>query len=319
MAVLTACCSTFILISDTDTEQHKKGVDVADFDNLIDFINTLHRHQTRGVLSFEALTSSQREMFRPTEFSKLKEWIDTQHDNRAGIYLRQARLDPSSQTCRKTDVVELTHIWVDIDGATTERVDDIVKKFDPTYVIHSGGGLHVYWRLPSPVADAVQFQKAETVMKLLAEAMDGDPAPTHVASLLRLPFTTNFKYDPPVVASIVYADADKEQTLYELENRALANEDPYMKVVRFLSTNTRVSMTTDDWQRVIDNLSVSGPDNEFGGRNNCVVKLAGYWTREQISPEIQIKTLLSYGCDLPVREVGAIVKRIWQKENAQYV
>ena len=107
--------------------------------------------------------------------------------------------------------------------------------------------------------------------------------------------------------------------MYELENRALANEDPYMKVVRFLSTNTRVSMTTDDWQRVIDNLSVSGPDNEFGGRNNCVVKLAGYWTREQISPEIQIKTLLSYGCDLPVREVGAIVKRIWQKENAQYV
>ena len=222
-------------------------------------------------------------------------------------------------TCRKTDVVELCHIWVDIDGATTDRVDDIVRQFKPTYVVHSGGGLHVYWRLTQPISDAVQFQKAETVMKLLADAMDGDPAPTHIASLLRLPGTVNHKYDPPVMAQIVYADPDSEQTVYELENLALKNEDPYTKAIKFLSGNARTSMTSTDWQRVIDNLSVSGPENEFGGRNNCVVKLAGYWTREQIAPDIQIKTLLSYGCNLPVREVAQIVKRIWVKEQAEYV
>lgn len=287
---------------------------------ILEFLSTLYRYQTMGCLSFEAL-GDKRDMFRHERghMDQFEKWLDDRGAAGDGIYFRQARLNPESMTCRKTDVVELCHIWVDIDGATTDRVEDIVRQFKPTYVVHSGGGLHVYWRLTQPISDAVQFQKAETVMKLLADAMDGDPAPTHIASLLRLPGTVNHKYDPPVMAQIVYVEPDSEQTVYELENLALANEDPYTRAIKFLSGNARTSMTSTDWQRVIDNLSVSGPENEFGGRNNCVVKLAGYWTREQIAPDIQIKTLLSYGCNLPVREVSAIVKRIWVKEQAEYV
>ena len=288
-----------------------------DFIKIGEFLSTLHANKTCGVLSFEALGDGKREMYRSDGRGAdgLSNWIGQQHNKRRGIYLRQARLDPTSKTCRKTDVLELTHIWVDIDGAGTERVQDIVNKFKPTYVIHSGGGLHVYWRLPKPVSDAVQLQKAEIVMKELANAMDGDPAPTHIASLLRLPYTINFKYDPPVMSRIVHAQPETEHTLYDLEHFALAHQDPYEKVVGFLTNNVRMGMTTQDWSKVIANLAVSGNANEYGGRNNCVVKLAGYWSRNEINPRTQMRTLLEYGCNLPFVEIQSIVDRIWEREN----
>jgi hypothetical protein len=288
-----------------------------DFLKIGEFLSTLHSKKTCGVLSFEALGDNKREMYRSDGRGAdgLFNWIEQQHKLKRGVYLRQARLDPLSKTCRKTDVLELTHIWVDIDGAGTERVQDIVNKFKPTYVIHSGGGLHVYWRLPKPVSDAVQLQKAEIVMKELANAMDGDPAPTHIASLLRLPYTINFKYDPPVMSRIVHAQPETEHTLYDLEHFALAHQDPYEKVVGFLTNNVRMGMTTQDWSKVIANLAVSGNANEFGGRNNCVVKLAGYWSRNEINPRTQMRTLLEYGCNLPFVEIQSIVDRIWEREN----
>lgn len=284
-----------------------------------EFLQTLHQNKTCGVLSFEALGDGKREMYRANGRSadSFFEWLEKQEALKRGIYMRQARLDPESHTCRKSDVLELTHLWVDIDGADTDRVDYIVQDYKPTYVIHSGGGLHVYWRLKEPVQDAVQLQKSEIVMKQLAQVLLGDPAPTHTASLLRLPYTINWKYEPPVESRVVYVEPWAEHTLYELEDIALQNQDPYEKVVSFLTSNVRLGMTTQDWERVIKNLSVNGPSNEYGGRNNCVVKLAGYWSRNDINPKTQVRTLLDYGCTLPIVEMESIVTRIWERENAE--
>ena len=66
---------------------------------------------------------------------------------------------------------------------------------------------------------------------------------------------------------------------------------------------------------MIANLAVSGNANEYGGRNNCVVKLAGYWSRNEINPRTQMRTLLEYGCNLPFVEIQSIVDRIWEREN----
>lgn len=289
-----------------------------DTHTIAEFLQTLHKNKTCGVLSFEAL-GDKRVMYRANGRSadSLFEWIEEQTREKRGIYMRQARLDPESTTCRKTDVVELTHIWVDIDGADLDRLDYIVNNYKPTYIVHSGGGLHVYWRLKEPVRDAVQFQKAEIVMKQLSQVLLGDPAPTHIASLLRLPYTINWKYDPPVRARVAHVEPWQEYSLYELEDMALANQDPYEKVVGFLTSNVRMGMTSQDWERVINNLSVSGSANEYGGRNNCVVKLAGFWSRNDINPKTQIRTLMDYGCTLPLIEVQSIVSRIWEREHAE--
>lgn len=290
-------------------------------ENISEFLRTLHCNQQSGVLSFEALGQHKREMYRANGrgADDLFNWIEEQEAEKRGVYFRQARLNKESMTCRKSDVVELTHLWVDIDGADTDVCDSIVQKFQPTYIIHSGGGLHVYWRLTAPINDAVQFQKSETVMKGLSAALHGDPAPTHIASLLRLPYTINFKYDPPVMSRIVYVNPTAEHTVYQLEDMMHANKDPYEKAVDFLGGNVKQGSTSADWDKVIKNLKVEGSGNEFGGRNNCVVKLAGYWSRSDINPRTQIRTLLEYGCSLPLWEMESIVNRIWEREHAEPV
>ena len=91
--------------------------------------------------------------------------------------------------------------------------------------------------------------------------------------------------------------------------------DPYEKLIEDITEGMGISKSASDWQRIIDNLSVKGSDNEFGGRHNCVTKLAGYWTRQSINPEVQFKTLVEYGCTLNEFECRNIINWAWEKHQ----
>jgi hypothetical protein len=69
----------------------------------------------------------------------------------------------------------------------------------PSIVIHSGGGLHVYWCLNEPLhlQDQEDCQKARSYLRRLAIHLHGDLAAAEPARILRVPETTNFKYTPP--------------------------------------------------------------------------------------------------------------------------
>ena len=107
--------------------------------------------------------------------------------------------------------------WADIDcgeakaasgkGYLTEADALVaVKKFCtdaalpmPTHIVSSGSGLHIYWVLDS-VTDRETWQmyagKLKTITKALGFLAD-DSRTSDIASVLRIPGTLNFKYEPP--------------------------------------------------------------------------------------------------------------------------
>lgn len=99
--------------------------------------------------------------------------------------------------------------------------------FPPTYVIHSGGGFHLYWKLKETFY--IQNRKEdiklwESYLKRLCYAMDGDYNCTDISRILRVPYTNNYKYEhTPLVRIQKYKDV--EYDLQELTNHLPPESD----------------------------------------------------------------------------------------------
>lgn len=94
-------------------------------------------------------------------------------------------------------------IWTDHDGPeSVARLDNFRHR--PTVVIRSGTGpnRHAYWQLSRPL-DAGQAGRA---LRRLAHHLGADMACAEPARILRPPFTTNHKSDPPAVVDLEHLD-----------------------------------------------------------------------------------------------------------------
>lgn len=97
---------------------------------------------------------------------------------------------------------ECPALWVDIDcvkqGLTGKEVMEALSflPFQPSIIINSGGGLHVYWALEAPV-DISEGQPARdavaAALKALVGVLAGDMKSTDLARVMRLPGTLNTK------------------------------------------------------------------------------------------------------------------------------
>lgn len=112
---------------------------------------------------------------------------------------------------KAVDVPAAACLWCDIDGGMdgVEGAQALLDKAvqsgrlpAPHFVVCSGGGLHVYWRLASPVAlsDDETRRRFKDLLKRLCLAIGGDSYSAHadtsradVASILRVPGTFNRK------------------------------------------------------------------------------------------------------------------------------
>ena len=76
----------------------------------------------------------------------------------------------------KQDVLGVTALWADIDtvnlGWDTDKcakiLHDAPREVSPSALIHSGGGLHAYWFLKSPLMAPAQTKLIETANAKLA-------------------------------------------------------------------------------------------------------------------------------------------------------
>ena len=148
------------------------------------------------------------------------------------VYFAPARF--SGNRRRAADAQSVQSFWLDLDcgegkdypsqAAATKALNDWVQAqsfLKPSLIVSSGYGLHVYWRLSSPVTPdkwklaAERFKKALSVMGLRA-----DPARTaDVASLMRVPGTHNRKNGGEVLVKVL-GDTGQAYTLDDFE-RAL--------------------------------------------------------------------------------------------------
>ena len=74
-----------------------------------------------------------------------------------------------------------------------ERLDRFRPQ--PTALIHSGGGLHSYWRLRTPLLPTTQTR---AIIRALVRELGADPAATDLSRVLRVPGTWSWKRNAPV-------------------------------------------------------------------------------------------------------------------------
>ena len=127
--------------------------------------------------------------------------------------------------------------WIDIDcseakaksgtGYLTEaEAEFALQKFcketginPPTHIIHSGGGIHVYWVMGSFLERdtwliyAKKFKQLTKQLNFLAD----DSRTSDLASVLRVPGTFNYKYSPPKLVTLNYASYNFIETAVLLD------------------------------------------------------------------------------------------------------
>ena len=127
--------------------------------------------------------------------------------------------------------------WLDIDCgedkvvadkgySTVGNAEEALMKFcqeaelpKPTYIIHSGGGLHAHWVINSVISRETWLLYArqfKAVTKACGFRAD-DSRTADIASVLRVPGTLNYKYFPPRPVSLIHASDEFIDTSVMLE------------------------------------------------------------------------------------------------------
>ena len=132
-------------------------------------------------------------------------------------------------------------LWVDLDVGeekamagkgyrTIEEAQVALEKFckdsgiqNPTHIVNSGGGLHAYW-ITGKIIDRETWQKYAKMLKAVTKAagfLADDTRTADIASVLRVPGTFNYKYNPPRPVTLTHASdeyIDRDAMLVAIES-----------------------------------------------------------------------------------------------------
>ena len=101
---------------------------------------------------------------------------------------------------RKSSIYMAGVAWAELDFDKQGGEAETLRKAEATHpdvLVHSGGGLHLYWLLKSPIPMTAETARLfEMALKSRQQKLGAD-AVHDITRILRLPCTGNYKYDPP--------------------------------------------------------------------------------------------------------------------------
>lgn len=208
-----------------------------------------------------------------------------------GVATREGR-GGTKEHCR-----EIPALWVDLDFKDTAEAEAEEKlaafPLLPSIIMASGGGLHIYWLLKTPVS--AQTPQVEPILRGLA--LGGDSAAAETARVLRLPGSLNYKYSPSRKVELWASPAEWDRRYFLEDFLPFAHSRP---------THAASAPT-----------SAAGKIPE-GQRNVHLASLAGSMRRRGMSPSAIEAALIEENrrCDPPLAEseVRVIAKSIGRKE-----
>ncbi len=167
-----------------------------------------------GVIELRALPGARRTFFRLAAPQPALRFLE-QHADRdlyVGIALRAA---PDEREGKRAGALEhcvgLPALFTDIDFKTTsvEQAREALRRFPlkPSAVVHSGGGVHLYWLLRETMELPAEAPRARDLLRRIARRLGGDISAAEPARILRIPGTLNRKYQPPRPVVLAQLDA----------------------------------------------------------------------------------------------------------------
>jgi predicted P-loop ATPase len=148
--------------------------------------------QTKYAVELRALPSKARRFTRKPD--EVEQFIKEQGRENLFFGVATRHGGGTKENCQ-----EVPAFWADVDFKKTPEAQarELLNSFPfrPSLLIESGGGLHLYWVL---IETAVASDpRVAPILRGLANRLGADPAAAEVARIMRLPGTTNYKYDPP--------------------------------------------------------------------------------------------------------------------------
>lgn len=121
-------------------------------------------------------------------------WMQAANDDGHCIYFGA---NPRSRSGGKAEDVLLARcLFADFDGGV--EVEDALARIElagkpwPSAVVHSGNGVHLWWRLTEPITDMEAWTRCQ---KKLAGDIGSDPVVSDAPRLMRVPGYVNTKYE----------------------------------------------------------------------------------------------------------------------------
>lgn len=154
--------------------------------------------ETGGYIELRALPSKTRGFFRRDDTRTIRQYLDSHSAENVyfGVASRKELGNGSLANC-----AELHALFADIDFKATPEVEARARlerfALNPSIVVASGNGLHVYFLLKEPLDLQADAERARSLLRRLAIALGGDLASAEPSRVLRVPGTRNHKYSPP--------------------------------------------------------------------------------------------------------------------------
>ncbi len=185
---------------------------------VVDFLTALHQG-CEGLCELRALPSQARTFVRLGDEGAAAQFATTRASE--NVYVAIAtRKDKSSGAL--INCQHLGALFVDIDFKATPEAEARPRlarfALPPSAIVHSGGGIHVYWFLREPMTLPTETSLVGALLRRLAHALGGDLNAAEPARVLRLPGTLNQKYAPPRIVTVELLDAERRYNPSELDD-----------------------------------------------------------------------------------------------------
>ena len=173
----------------------------------IEFISVLFGENTEQPIFFQTLANDPSDIDEANNKKKLLtrdvvpivKFIGTHDRNRRGMFFCVATLAKDSPTRNKENTRETIGLHADIDFKGVVEDEPTIRarlaslRYQPTVIVRSGGGLHLYWLFKESLDTQEYLELIEDALRRLANIIAGDLAVCEVSRLMRLPGTHNSK------------------------------------------------------------------------------------------------------------------------------
>ena len=223
-------------------------------------------------------------------------------------------------------------LYIDIDNRDWSFNDIVVEVWDlvnreeipqPTMVINSGRGVHLYWRIANaPYQALITWQELEDYLYQQLKDLGADNRATDAARVLRLPGTINSKNNAECEIALI--DEDTTYSMYKLREEYLKWKPKAFKTIETteIINNKQVKHTVMQFftsyslhiARAEDILTICKLRNyNVTGCRNMIIHCYAYWlgvtTRDKDTLEEEVRELNSkFTMSLKDSEVKAILR-----------
>jgi hypothetical protein len=222
-------------------------------------------------------------MSDPDAMDRIAAWV-RQHRKFQDLYMGVAeRRTDENGTKENCAVIRVLFCEIDFKDQTEAEVRAALAayRFPPSIIVHSGGGLHVYWILDAPanLADPDTLATVEGAVRELVRVLGGDPNAVDASRVLRIPGTFNHKYGELRPVVLEHYEPTRRYALADFDQLA-----PVSEPEREPRAPGSASAGVVDRDRAVALLASTFPAPK-GGIHYYILKLAGWFAHSGIAIE----------------------------------